>query len=141
MSRFDRRAFLRGAVAGGAVAVAGGVGLRALLREPPPWDEAAFRPPGKARVAVLTASGYDDRLETIVLDGLRAIGADVRGANVLLKPNLVEFDPLTSINTEPRLITAAVLAFRRLGAASVRAVHRGRCGLAPDALNTRANKP
>jgi len=119
MSRFDRRAFLRGAVAGGAVAVAGGVGLRTLLREPPPWDEAAFRPPGKARVAVLTASGYDDRLETIVLDGLRAIGADVRGANVLLKPNLVEFDPLTSINTEPRLITAAVLAFRRLGAASV----------------------
>src|SRR5215207_2904977 len=35
----DRRTFLRGAVAGGAVAVAGGVGLRALLRPPPPWDE------------------------------------------------------------------------------------------------------
>jgi uncharacterized protein (DUF362 family) len=70
-------------------------------------------------VAVLTASGYDGPLEETVLDGLRAIGADVRGANVLLKPNLVEFDPLTSINTEPRLIAAAVLAFRRLGAASV----------------------
>jgi len=120
MSRsFDRRAFLRGAVAGGAVAVAGGVGLRALLREPRPWDEAAFMPPGEARVAVLTASGYEGPLEATVLDGLRAIGADVRGANVLLKPNLVEFDPLTTINTEPRLIAAAVLAFRRLGAASV----------------------
>jgi len=120
MSRsFDRRAFLRGAVAGGAVAVAGGVGLRALLREPRPWDEEAFRPPGEARVAVLTASGYEGPLEATVLDGLRSIGADVRGANVLLKPNLVEFDPLTTINTEPRLIAAAVLAFRRLGAASV----------------------
>ena len=79
-----------------------------------------FAPPGEARVAVLTASSYDGALETTVLDGLRAIEADVRGANVLLKPNLVEFDPLTSINTEPRLVAAAVLAFRRLGAASVR---------------------
>jgi len=121
MSRpLDRRAFLRGAVAGGAVVVAGGVSLRRLLREPQPWDEAAFRPPGTAHVAVLTASGYDSGLEVTVLEGLRAIGADVRGANVLLKPNLVEFDPTTAINTEPRLIAAAVLAFRRLGAASVR---------------------
>jgi uncharacterized protein (DUF362 family) len=96
------------------------LGLRALLREPQPWDEAAFPPIGDAHVAVLTASGYDGPLEATVLEGLRAIGADVRGATVLLKPNLVEFDPSTAINTEPRLIAAAVLAFRRLGAASVR---------------------
>jgi uncharacterized protein (DUF362 family) len=120
MSRtFDRRAFLRGAAAAGAVGLAGGLGLRALLREPPPWDEAAFPPPRDARVAVLGASSYQGPLEAVVLDGLRAIGADVRGARVLLKPNLVEFDPTTAINTEPRLIGAAVLAFRRLGAASV----------------------
>jgi uncharacterized protein (DUF362 family) len=120
MSRtFDRRAFLRGAAGAGAVGLAGGLGLRALLREPPPWDEAAFPPPGDARVAVLGASSYQGPLEAVVLDGLRAIGADVRGARVLLKPNLVEFDPTTAINTEPRLIGAAVLAFRRLGAASV----------------------
>jgi uncharacterized protein (DUF362 family) len=79
-----------------------------------------FPPAGDAHVAVLTASRYDGSLETTVLDGLRAVGADVRGANVLLKPNLVEFDPSTAINTEPRLIAAAVLAFRRLGARSVR---------------------
>jgi hypothetical protein len=69
---------------------------------------------------VLGASGYGGSLESTVLDGLLAIGADVRGADVLLKPNLVEFDPTTAINTEPRLIAATVLAFRRLGAASVR---------------------
>jgi hypothetical protein len=121
MSRsFDRRTFLRRAAAGGAVAAAGGVGLRVLLREPRPWDEAVFPPAGDAHVAILTESRYDGPLETTVLEGLRAIGADVRGANVLLKPNLVEFDPSTAINTEPRLIAAAVLAFRRLGARSVR---------------------
>ena len=117
---FDRRAFLRGAIAGGAIATAGGLGLRALLRDPPPWDEGAFPPPGDAQVAVLGASGYGGSLETTVLEGLLAIGASVRGADVLLKPNLVEFDPTTAINTEPRLIAATVLAFRRLGAASVR---------------------
>jgi uncharacterized protein (DUF362 family) len=121
MSRdFDRRTFIRGAAAGSAVAIAGGLGLRALLRRPEPWEEGAFPSPGDAHAAVLTASGYDGPLEVTVLEGLRAIGADVRGANVLLKPNLVEFDPTTAINTEPRLIAAAVLAFRRLGAASVR---------------------
>ena len=121
MSRqVDRRTFLRGAEAGSAVALAGGLGLRTILRQPEPWDEAAFPPPGDARVAVLTASGYDGPLEATVLDGLRAIGADVRGANVLLKPNLVEFDPTTAVNTDPRLIAASVLALRRLGAISVR---------------------
>ena len=116
----DRRTFLRGAVAGGVIAAAGGLGLRALLREPPPWDEAAFPPPGDARVAVLAATSYEGPLESTVLEGLRAIDADVEGANVLLKPNLVEFDPTTAINTEPRLIAATVLALRRLGASSVR---------------------
>jgi uncharacterized protein (DUF362 family) len=116
----DRRTLLRGAVAGSAVAVAGGLGLRALRRQPERWDEAAFPPPGDARVAVLAAPDYDGPLESTVLDGLRAIGADVRGANVLLKPNLVEFDPTTAVNTDPRLIAASVLALRRLGAVSVR---------------------
>ena len=59
---------------------------------------------------------------TVGVDGARRPPrdeADVEGANVLVKPNLVEFDP-TTINTEPRLIAATVLALRRLGAVSVR---------------------
>ena len=99
----DRRAFLRGLAAGGAVAAAGALGVRAFLGEPEPWDEAAFPTPGSSRVAVIPATRYDRPLEATVLDGLVAIGADVRGARVLLKPNLVEFDPATAINTDPRL--------------------------------------
>jgi uncharacterized protein (DUF362 family) len=44
----------------------------------------------------------------------------VRGKRVVLKPNLVEFDPHTSINTHPMVVHAAFEAFRRLGAAEVK---------------------
>ena len=116
----DRRTFLRGAVAGGAIATAGGLGLRALLREPPPWDEAAFPPPGDARVAVLSGHRLRGTVESTVLEGLRAIDADVVGANVLVKPNLVEFDPTTVDQHRTHDDRRPVLALRRLGAASVR---------------------
>ena len=45
---------------------------------------------------------------------------DVRGRNILLKPNLVEFEPASSINTHPMLVHAAYEAFRAMGAATVR---------------------
>ncbi len=70
-------------------------------------------------MAVTRASSYDVDLTRGVLDGLRAVGADVAGANVVLKPNLVEFDRGSAINTDPRLIAATVLAARRLGASTV----------------------
>jgi uncharacterized protein (DUF362 family) len=54
-----------------------------------------------------------------VTDGLRAIGANVAGARVLLKPNMVEYDRGAAINTDPRLVVAAVEALRALGAGSV----------------------
>jgi uncharacterized protein (DUF362 family) len=121
MATMNRRAFLaRTAIAAGALGAASLVGDRLLRhREDLPWDDAAFAPPGTARVAVLSATSYDDGLEDVVGEGLRAIGADVRGARVVLKPNLVEFDEGTAINTDPRLVAAAVVALRRLGAAEV----------------------
>ena len=68
---------------------------------------------------MLRAKSYEDALESRVVDGLRAIGADVQGRRVLLKPNFVEYDPSTVINTDPRLVAATVVAVRRLGAAQV----------------------
>jgi uncharacterized protein (DUF362 family) len=116
----DRRTLLRGAAGAGIAVAAVGVGwgLRRAAT-PSPWNDAVFPEPGDAHVAVLAASSYDHDLSGPLEEGLRAIGADVHGASVLLKPNLVEYDPGTSINTDPRLVAAAVLAFRRLGARSV----------------------
>ena len=41
---------------------------------------------------------------------------DVRGRRVVLKPNLVEFEPESTINTHPLLVHATLEAFRALGA-------------------------
>jgi uncharacterized protein (DUF362 family) len=41
---------------------------------------------------------------------------NVRGKRILLKPNLVEFEPDQPINTHPLLVHAALEAFRELGA-------------------------
>jgi uncharacterized protein (DUF362 family) len=121
MTTMDRRTFLtRTAIAAGALGAASLVGERIVRqRDVRPWDEAAFAPPGAARVAVLRATTYDLGLEEVVGDGLRAIGADVRGARVVLKPNLVEYDERTTVNTDPRLVAATVVALRRLGAVEV----------------------
>jgi uncharacterized protein (DUF362 family) len=118
--KIDRRTFLRRSAIAGAGLAGAGLGLARLVRDQQvPWDRSAFPTPGEARVAVVRAGSYESRLEEVVLEGLRAIRADVRGARVLLKPNLVEFDPGSAINTDPRLIAATVVAMRRLGAADV----------------------
>jgi uncharacterized protein (DUF362 family) len=44
---------------------------------------------------------------------------ELHGKRVLLKPNLVEFDPKTAINTHPAVIEAAIDAFKTLGAREV----------------------
>jgi uncharacterized protein (DUF362 family) len=55
-----------------------------------------------------------------MLEGIRQCGLQVRGKRVLLKPNLVEFDPATVINTNAAVIAAAVEVFTRLGASEVK---------------------
>ncbi len=73
-----------------------------------------------APVSIVRAPAYDQRL----YDTVRRIVADhrlnVRGCTVLLKPNLVEFEPESFINTHPLLVHAVYEAFRALGAADVR---------------------
>jgi uncharacterized protein (DUF362 family) len=115
-----RRFIARSAGTLAAFGAAAVVGLE--LREhdrPALWDPNVFAPPGDAKVAVLSAASYDVDLEGVVRDGIRAIGVDVRGARVLLKPNMVEYDPGAVINTDPRLVAGAIAALRRLGAAEV----------------------
>src|SRR5438132_9676575 len=70
-------------------------------------------------VATLHADQYSDKLDQLVLDGLRLFHLDVRGKSVLLKPNIVEYIPGKPVNTDAQLIGAAAEAFLRLDAASV----------------------
>jgi uncharacterized protein (DUF362 family) len=70
-------------------------------------------------VSVIKAKSYSDDLVSRILEGVKQCGLDVRGQRVLLKPNLVEFDPKTCINTDVSVVAAALEAFRSLGAAEV----------------------
>lgn len=121
MSMTRRQLVVRsGAVA--AWAAAGGVLLGDRLGAfdgPPPFDRSVYPEPGRSAVAVLEAASYDGRLEALVTDGLRLVGADVRRRSVVLKPNFVEFFHDSSVNTDPRLVVAAATALRGLGASSV----------------------
>jgi uncharacterized protein (DUF362 family) len=70
-------------------------------------------------VSIVRAPQYDQTLYATVRGMIEQHGLDVRGKRVVLKPNLVEFEPDTPINTHPMLVHAAFEAFRSLGAASV----------------------
>ena len=78
------------------------------------------RPVVPARVAILRAPAYDQSVYDTMRRLLRGQVGEVRGRHIVLKPNLVEFEPLSSINTNPLVVHAAYEAFRELGAATVR---------------------
>jgi uncharacterized protein (DUF362 family) len=75
--------------------------------------------PGPSPVVVVKASSYSVELAQRILEGVRECGLDVRDQRVLLKPNLVEFDPATCINTDVSVVAAAYEVFRSLGASEV----------------------
>ncbi len=82
--------------------------------------------PGRRRseapceVAVLRCPSYSQSVYETVRRLIRLHRLDVRGKRVVLKPNLVEFDPGTTVNTHPMVVHAALEAFRADGAADVR---------------------
>jgi len=73
-----------------------------------------------APVSIHRAAAYDDGLYGLVRQIIADHGLNVAGKRVVLKPNLVEFDEKTVINTNPKLVHAAFEAFREAGAAEVR---------------------
>jgi uncharacterized protein (DUF362 family) len=92
----------------GAAAAAGLAGCSQVRRMEP------------SRVSIVRAPEYDQSIYATVRRMLEDHRLDVRGRAVLLKPNLVEFEPDSPINTHPLLVHAAYEGFLALGAASVR---------------------
>jgi uncharacterized protein (DUF362 family) len=78
------------------------------------------RPVVPSMVSIVRAPVYDQGIYQTVRNMLQEHRLEVRGRRVVLKPNLVEFEPGSSINTHPLLVHAAFEAFREMGAASVR---------------------
>jgi uncharacterized protein (DUF362 family) len=99
-----RRELIAGA---GVVALAGCTARKATAPQP-------------QMVSIVRAPAYDQRIYDTVRRMLADHRLNVRGRSVVLKPNLVEFEPGSSINTHPMLVHAAYEAFRAMGAASVR---------------------
>jgi uncharacterized protein (DUF362 family) len=78
-----------------------------------------MQPATAAPVTIVRAPAYDQRLYDTVRRILQDQQLNVRGRSVLLKPNLVEFEPQSTINTHPLLVHAVYEAFREMGAAQV----------------------
>jgi len=84
-----------------------------------PYDARAFRTAERSAVTLLPADSYDVDFAGLIGRGLADLRVDVRGRRVFLKPNMVEYEAGTAINTDPRVVIGAAVAFRRAGATSV----------------------
>jgi uncharacterized protein (DUF362 family) len=78
------------------------------------------RPATPSHVSIHKVPVYDQRLYEVMRRIVAEHAGNLRGRAILLKPNLVEFEPDSSINTHPLLVHAAFEAFRAAGAATVR---------------------
>ncbi|HEY3167725.1 MAG TPA: DUF362 domain-containing protein, partial [Candidatus Binatia bacterium] len=83
------------------------------------WEKEAFIKTKRSQVAILAAEQYGSSLRDTIRRGIEMFRLGLNGRRVLLKPNLVEFDPNGAINTHPAVIEAAVDAFKTLGAREV----------------------
>ncbi len=101
--KFDRREV--GALAAGAVLAS------ACGREADPI--------ATSDVSIVSVPDYSADLLGVVRRIFVEHRLDLRGKSVVIKPNLVEFDPETPINTNPLLTSAVLEACRSLGAAAV----------------------
>lgn len=102
MTKCNRREFLAESAAGL------GLGLGGCARPRKPHREIP--------VSVLRQPVYGQQLYADMRRLLAEHRPQVRGKRVLLKPNLVEFDPDSPINTHPLVVHAALAAFQALGA-------------------------
>lgn len=86
---------------------------------PKPYDARRFTRPAESKVGLFVAPAYGDGLADVVYRGVELLAPPVKGLTVLLKPNMVEFEQDTVINTHPSVVAATAEAFLRLGAAQV----------------------
>ncbi len=84
-----------------------------------PYDRSQFSVPESSQVGLFAASDYRVDFKELIARGLRELAIDVRGRRIFLKPNMVEYERGSVINTNALVVAGAALAFRAAGAASV----------------------
>lgn len=84
-----------------------------------PYRKEDFTLPLLSAVGLFAARDYSVDFEDVISRGLRLLGADLRGRRVFLKPNMVEYESGTAINTHPLIVAGAAAAFLRAGAREV----------------------
>jgi uncharacterized protein (DUF362 family) len=108
-SEWSRREFLG--------AVASTVAVHACTRAP--YRTADFTVPDRSAMCVLPAADYGADFSDLIGRGLRELAVDVRRRRVLLKPNMVEYESGSAINTHPAVVAGAAHACLRAGAQEV----------------------
>jgi uncharacterized protein (DUF362 family) len=83
------------------------------------YNAAEFALPDSSVVGLFPAANYEVDLAEVIARGLRALEINVKGLRVLLKPNLVEYEAGTIINTHANVVGAAALAMLQGGAREV----------------------
>jgi uncharacterized protein (DUF362 family) len=84
-----------------------------------PYDPGSFIVPERSAVGLFPAADYATDFADLVYRGFRELGANLTGKRVFLKPNMVEYEPGTAINTHPLVVAGAAIACRRAGASEV----------------------
>ena len=84
-----------------------------------PFRREDFSIPARSQVALLPASSYDVDLADTIGRGLNLLAVSVRGRRVFLKPNMVEYEAETAINTHASVVAAAAAACLSAGAREV----------------------
>jgi uncharacterized protein (DUF362 family) len=84
-----------------------------------PFDPRRFPVPQSSVVGLFPASSYAVDFSDLIFRGFQELGIRLTGRRVFLKPNMVEYEVGTAINTHPHVIAGAAIACRRAGASDV----------------------
>jgi uncharacterized protein (DUF362 family) len=81
-----------------------------------PYRAQDFPLPSRSEVGLFAAADYSVDLADVISRGLGLLRPALRGRRILLKPNIVEYDPGEVINVHPLVVA---VAFLRAGASEV----------------------
>jgi uncharacterized protein (DUF362 family) len=118
--KIERRTFLAGAVA--SLGMAGCTTNVRLIRDfpEPTAQQRAGRKQGRSSVAIVQAPSYEAPLFELLKQHIAAIEKpDFKGKHVVIKPNMVEFQPGHPVTTNPAVIKACAQLVDWLGASKI----------------------